>query len=155
MKLIPLLLIYTITLSAQEYDCFYYEQLKEAKASRNEGWKTLAVYGSSIILNGIGDGLNDSGKKTTGHLFNAASIGVLLGSPFILEYKDKWYKYVISYTTLRVGFFDYSYNTTRGLPLNYIGTTSITDKAYRKFGGPGFIRPANMIFGIGFTLKIK
>jgi hypothetical protein len=83
------LCILTFSLNAQEYDGFYYKQLKEAKQSRNEGWKTLTTYTFSIACNAIGDGLNDSGKKTAGHLFNAASIGSLVVSPFVLHYDKR------------------------------------------------------------------
>jgi hypothetical protein len=91
--------------------------------------KVITVYTSSIVLNAVGDGLNDSGSKQWGHFCNAASIGILLTSPFIIDYeKSKWGWYLTSYTSLRIALFDYSYNLTRGLGLNYIGGTSTWDR---------------------------
>lgn len=129
--------------------------LKKSHQERWEPVKVIGIYSASILLNAIGDGLNDSGKKTTGHLLNAASIATLLGSPFLIHYDTKkWYIYLISYTSLRIGLFDMTYNRTRGLPLNYIGSTSITDKAYTKFGGmPTF--PRVCFLGLGIAIPIN
>jgi len=92
---------------------------------KSDAWKVIGIYSSSIVLNAVGDGLNDSGQKTWGHLCNATSIGLLLTSPFVIDYnKSKWGYYLTSYVSLRIALFDYSYNLTRGLPLNYIGGTS-------------------------------
>ena len=98
-------------------------------AQKGEAWKTIVVYSGSIILNAVGDGLNDSGTKDWGHICNAASLGLLLASPFIIDYdKSKWAHYLTSYVALRIAFFDWTYNVSRGLPLNYIGNTSFWDK---------------------------
>jgi len=135
-----LLLLFTIQLSAQKKDA----------------WKVITVYTSSIGLDAIGDGLNDSGNKTWGHVCNATSIGVLLTSPFIIDYdKSKWGYYLTSYTALRIAFFDYTYNATRGLPLNTVGSTSFWDKGINKLNPPDtyFPRTCFLILGISIPLN--
>jgi hypothetical protein len=50
--------------------------------------------------------------------------------------------------------FDVSYNVTRGLPLNYTGSTSITDKIYNKGGGqPTFPRMLGLVVGISIPIN--
>ena len=58
-KLIIILLLSCSIVSAQSYNPYNSEpQKKEWKYK--EAVKTIALYSSSIILGGIGDGLNDS-----------------------------------------------------------------------------------------------
>ena len=155
--IVSLLLLITVSVNAQwtDKDTTFQLQLKEVKADRSEKWKVITLYAGSIILNGIGDAKNDMNQKTAGHLFNAASIGTLVLSPAIFNYKkDKWYLYVISYTLLRAALFDVTYNLTRSLPYNYTGSTSITDKAYNYFGGqPTFPRVCFLVVGISIPLN--
>jgi len=118
--------------------------------------KVILTYTGAVILNAVGDGLNDNGIKGWGHVSNAASIGVLLASPFILDYdKSKWYYYLITYTALRISFFDYTYNATRGLPLEYIGGTSFWDKGLQKLNPPGtyMFRGVSLIVGISIPIQ--
>ena len=127
-----------------------------AHKDKSESAKIIAVYAGSIILNGIGDGLNNSGHKTWGHACNAASIGILLTSPFIIHYdKDKWWIYLLDYGFLRYGLFDSSYNLTRGLPYNYIGTTAGTDIIFHK--APAnfrtFSKGISMVMGISLPIN--
>ena len=128
--------------------------LQSVRQEKSERWKVIALYSGSIILNGIGDGLNGSNQKTVGHLFNAASIGALLLSPALFNYqKDNWIWYILSYTCLRAALFDIAYNLTRNLPFNYIGSTSITDKAYNSLGvSPVF--PRAIFFAVGFAIPL-
>ena len=63
--------------------------------------------------------------------------------------KDNWWWYAMSYVSLRIGLFDYSYNITRGLPLGYIGSTSTWDKAMQQVAPPG-----NQLFVRGIFLTI-
>lgn len=114
----------------------------------------ILLFSLSIILNGIGDGLNNDNKKTIGHLFVAFSILILLLIPAIITWiQPYWYLYVISYIFLRYSLFSYTYNLTRKLPFNYLGTTSIDDIILRKLGGqPLFIRIITLIVGISLIL---
>lgn len=126
-------------------------------AQKREAWKTIAVYSSSIVLNAVGDALNDGGHKQAGHLCNALSVGVLLTSPFVIDYeKSKFGWYLTSYTFLRIGLFDYTYNIARGLPYNYIGTTSTWDKFLQQMQPPdGFLTGRIVIFSVGFAIPFN
>ena len=125
-------------------------------AQRAEAWKVIGVYTASIVLDAVGDGLNDSGEKVLGHSLQAASTGLLLSSPFIIDYqKDKWYWYLLSYTFIRVSLFDYTYNITRGLPLEYRGNSSLFDRSINAFNPPDtkFFRTTTIIVGISIPLN--
>jgi len=115
----------------------------------------IALYSGSIILNGIGDGLNDFNLKTAGHIFNAASLGILMLSPLAFNFqKDKWYWNALSYICLRAGLLDLTYNLTRILPSNYIGSTSLTDKFYNSIGvNPMY--PRAIFFVLGFAIPLN
>jgi hypothetical protein len=147
-------------MNKEQYDDFirslnFQKAMQYKKEHKYETLKVIGIYAGSIILESLGDGLNDNGNKTWGHLSKVFSTGLLLSSPFIIKYdKSKWYIYLLSYTSLRIGLFDMTYCTTRHLPLNYIGSTSITDKAWTKIGGqPSFIRGLSFTFGIFLTIK--
>lgn len=117
-----------------------------------EPLKVIGIYSGSVILNGIGDGLNDSGQKTWGHICNASSIGLLVSTPIVFDNvtKENWYHYPIVYSCLRFSMFDYSYNMIRGLPFDYIGTTASMDRIFRN-APAGFMR---FVKGISFTVGI-
>lgn len=121
-----------------------------------ESVKVISIYAGSIILNAVGDGLKDSGEKEWGHACNALSTGLLLVSPFVINYdKSKWGYYLSSYVFLRIALFDYSYNLTRKLPLNYIGRTSVWDNSLGKIASPGVITCVRATsFVIGVTIPI-
>lgn len=126
------------------------------KQKISEPAKVILLYTGSILLNAVGDGLNDSGYKDWGHVANAASIATLLISPLILDYqKDKWYIYLLSYGFLRVSFFDYTYNATRGIPINQIGTTSMWDKGLQRLNPPNtyMMRGVSLIMGISLPIN--
>ena len=123
---------------------------------KSEAWKVIGIYSSSIVLNAVGDGLNDSGEKQWGHLCNAASIGLLLTSPFVIDYdKSKWGWYLTSYVSLRIALFDYSYNLTRGLPLNYIGGTSTWDRVLTKMNPPDTYMGRGVFFVVGISIPLN
>ena len=101
-----------------------------------EAWKTIAVYGSSIALDAVAQGLRDSGSKDWAHVCAIASYVPLIASPFILTYQRKeWPVYIATYAGIRFMTFDYLYNSTRKLPLNYFGSTSVYDRVIGKIGG--------------------
>jgi hypothetical protein len=93
-------------------------------------WTRIGLITSSIIFNAVGDGLYDDGHKLAAKSFRAASIGSLLAIPIVSGPigKKKAFKYALSYGLMRFGLFDITYNATRKLPLNYVGTTSIHDR---------------------------
>ena len=76
----------------------------------------VVLYILSILSDAIGDALRDT-KKVASHIFQALAVSSLLCVPF---FEFEWYM-LIGYAFLRIGLFDYAYNLTRGLKLNYIG----------------------------------
>lgn len=114
----------------------------------------ILLFSLSIILHAIGDGLNNDNKKVIGHIFVAFSILILLLTPAIITWiKPYWHLYVISYSFLRYSLFSYTYNITRKLPLNYLGTSSIDDIILKKLGGqPLFIRVITLIVGCSLII---
>jgi hypothetical protein len=120
-----------------------------------EGLKVIGVYTASIVLDAMADGYRDNGDKEMSHLLEAASIGTLVASPFIVRYeKDKWGWYLGTYVCLRYALFDCTYNATRGLPLGYVGTTS----AYDSFLGTmppeyvNFTKYVSFVVGVSIPL---
>jgi hypothetical protein len=104
-----------------------------AKAQEYKALKVLGTVFGAVVLNGIGDGLNDNGQKGWGHAVNALSYATLIGGTIWSEPERKdWLRHLIIYGGVRYVFFDASYNLTRDLPVNYIGTTAWSDKAQAK-----------------------
>lgn len=132
----------------------YHTKKNYHRAKKLNNIKLIGIYTASILLNGIGDGLNDNKHKTTGHILNGLSIGALISSPFLLDYdKKKWYWYLATYTSLRIGLFDIAYNSTRGLPFSYSGMTSTSDKFYNYMHINPTI-PRTVFFALGIYIPI-
>lgn len=131
------------------------KQIRFANKIKLDKWKLIGLYSTAIVLNGIGDGLNNTHSKTMGHIFNAASIGTLLATPFFIDYdKKKWYWYLLTYTSLRVSLFDITYNLTTKQPIGFIGSTAITDKMYKTLSASYGV---SKILGlaVGFSVPLK
>jgi hypothetical protein len=94
-------------------------------------------------------------EPTQEELVEAASIGTLVASPFIIKYeKEKWGWYIGTYACLRYTFFDYTYNATRGLPLSYRGTTSVYDEVLGK-APPSYINFTKYVsFVVGVSIPL-
>jgi hypothetical protein len=154
MKTIIAILILSFSLSviAQDYNPYKKEwRYKEAV-------KTIALFSSSIILDAVGDGLNDNGQKVWGHALQATSTGLLVASPFILDVdKSQWGWYAASYISLRIGLFDPAYNLTRGLPVDYVGNSSLWDKTIREAKSPGglLMMGRSIFFTVGIFIPIN
>ena len=124
--------------------------------SAQKPWKVITFYSSSILLNATGDALNDSGQKEWGHFCNATSVGVLLTTPFLIDYqKKKWGWYIASYVGLRIGLFDYTYNAVRGNSLNYIGGTSTWDKTLKAMNPPNTYLGRAVFLTVGIAIPIN
>lgn len=137
-----------------EYDA-YIERLRLNKKKKLDKIKVIGLYSAAIILNGIGDGLNNTHQKTMGHIFNAASIGVLLTTPFFIDYDTKkWYWYLLTYTSLRVTLFDAAYNVTTKQPIDFIGSTAITDKLYKMADFYGASKAMGLVVGLTIPFRI-
>ncbi len=133
-------------------------QYNPYKHSHKEGYKAIALFTTSIVLSAVGDGLNDEGFKTYGHLLNAASTGLLVASPFILDIdRSNWLFYIVSYSFIRAGLFDTSYNLTRGLPANYVGNSSFWDKgvAATKSTDSWLVAGKSFCLMVGWVIPIR
>ena len=109
------------------------------KAEVPEWLKVAGLYSTSIALNATGDALNHKGIKEWGHACNAASTGLLLASPFVIKgEKDRWIYHGLVYVGIRFATFDPVYNSVRGLPIDYIGNSSVTDKFWQSVRPPGW-----------------
>ena len=139
-----------------KYTYYSVKPNRPEKVIKNQPLRTILIYSFSIICNGIGDGLNNSGHKTWGHAMNGLSIGTLVASPFLMHYdKSKWYGYILDYACLRYSLFDASYNIANGQRYDYIGTTAGTDKMLRKVpaGFRTFTKGITLTFGISFPIN--
>lgn len=117
--------------------------------------RVISIFTASVILNGIGDGLNDSKIKGIGHTFNIVATGTLLTTPFFINDNKNFWLYILSYACIRYSIFDISYNLTRGLPYNYVGNSAYTDKILNKIN-PNFVTASKIaVLGIGFYIPIR
>ena len=140
-----ILLVFSINCSAQIIEKDLTINPYAAKRNYGTALKTIGVYTASIVLDAVGDGLMDSGNKEWGHVCNAASTGILVMSPFIVDMKkENWGWHIAGYTLMRMAIYDIIYNLTRGLAWNYHGTTSGWDNVWNAFAPPdwaeGFCR---------------
>lgn len=102
--------------------------LLTSTAVAQDKWKKIGLFTASVVFNAVGDGLYDEGRKTEAKLLRTASIATLLSVPIFTKVnKNNGFDYVITFTGIRYGLFDAGYNLTRGLPYDYLGTTSHVD----------------------------
>ena len=135
------------------------------KHSHKETYKSLALNMSAIALEAIGDGLLDQGrqegntnKMVWGHSLQAASVGTLLMKPIIQDLNtNEWISDIVSYTFLRIGTFNAIYNMTRGLPIHYIGSTSLYDKLLTEVNNPAelYLFMNGLAITVGVSLPIN
>jgi hypothetical protein len=126
---------------------------------RSDKYIALGLVTSSIIFDAMADGFRDDGRLLISHSFEAASILPLLISPFVLDLKDyQWASFLLTYVTMRVAIFDPIYNTTRGLPIGYIGDSSAWDRTIKKMTGPGsswLLGARSLSFVVSVSIPIK
>ena len=124
-------------------------------------WKGLAVTGwniGAVILEAVGDGLYDDGKKYAAHSVQAAGTLMLLTGPFVLDLnRGDWLTYGLNYVFMRVAFFDPTYNITRGLDINHIGTTSNWDRFLGELAAPphGYWFGRSIFFVAGVSIPLN
>ena len=142
MKKLLIILLFPLTLQAQNW----------------EPVKAIVFLGGSIVCEAIADGMYDNGNKVPAHFMGAAATGLLLTYPIIQKRCDTEPFWAIpAYISFRIALFDPIYNTTRGLPLNYRGTTSTWDNMVSKIDpGDGliFARAVILTFGIRITFEL-
>lgn len=125
-----------------------------ARGQYKEPLIALGLMTSSIVLDAIGDGYNDSGNKVLGHALNAGSVGLLVASPFVINTKY-WGWYFASYIGLRIALFDPCYNLSRGLPLGYVGNSSLWDKALQKQNPKWLLAGRSLVLVVSITIPIR
>jgi len=154
-----ILLIFSLNCSAQikEQDLTVNKYLT-IERNYSTALKTIGLYTGSIILDAVGDGLMDSGNKEWGHFCNAASTGVLVMSPFVIDMKkEQWGWYAAGYILMRMAIYDIVYNLTRGLMWNYHGNTSEWDNMWSAFNPPGWAELYGrfMFFSMAFVIPLQ
>lgn len=133
------------------------------KETRPNPYRILATNAISVILDGFGDGKRDlawiehnSSMSAVGHASQALSILALTTIPINQHFTwEDWAIYITSYVITRFVLFDYSYNLARGLPLTYVGNSSIFDKILQEAnGGDGFVaaRGVSAAFVVSWTV---
>lgn len=122
---------------------------------RGTGWKMLLTYMASIAANAVGDALIDDGQELAGYSLNAAGRGLLVVSPWIKYDRSQWGWFAANYLMLRFGSFDLMYNGVRGLPLDYTGNSSLTDKAWNKFKPREKVGIQGFFFGVGTIITLQ
>ena len=117
-------------------------------------WVRYGMFAGSIVLNGVGDGMNDAKiNKVFAHGLKAASVGMLLVTPLIDKDKPKALPYISTFILLRYAVFDASYNLARGLPYDYTGSTSVHDKSLASI--PKSIVTGSRMISLGLSIYIN
>ena len=159
MKKIFIILLLLISISANcQYK--YHQHRKEA---RNKAITTLAVQLGSIALEATGDALLDRGRyegnqnmMSWGHALQAGSVATLFTLPLFLEKQDVL-PFVGSYLFLRAGTFNPIYNSVRGVPWYYNGSTNVFDKAWASLNPPPFgkawFNSLSIIVGVSININ--
>ena len=130
----------------------YYSHKLTKKAATS-----LLIDIGSITLDAMGDAYFDMGKKEVGKLLQASSTGLLIAQPFLIDFnkEDFWWK-IPAYTLLRFAIFDAVYNTTRGLPYYYNGSTSHYDNVMSELMPGRFSTfPKAMALTVGISLTLR
>ena len=109
----------------------------------------IGVFTASVIMNGLGDGLNSRTYYNSGHLLSAASIGSLLVLPIFS--KADW-KYPITYLGIRYALFDAFYNIGAHRKLSYEGGKNYYDEGAGKLGTKTL--DATKIASLGFVIYL-
>jgi hypothetical protein len=117
-------------------------------------WLQVALLASSVVFNGIGDGLNARENYATGHAFNFLSIGSLIAVPlFDPPDRHKKLKFVATYLLIRYAFFDQVFNKAAQLPMNYLDGQNVYDKALHSV--PPSVLYSTKIISLGFVIFLN
>ena len=146
--------------------CIGVSAQSEWQKARRTTWKKTALnMGISLVsvaLEMSGDALYDMGKEAgnvsqmrRGHTLQAAGYGVMIAIP-LLEPKAKDIPIIgINYLAIRFTFGDAIYNTVRGLPLMYAGTTSTHDNYMSQYPAHGRAFAKTISFGLAIGININ
>lgn len=119
-----------------------------------------------VVIGAAGDGLNNTGVQTWGHLFEAIEILAALLLVFLTvvgrwEKVDTWREFLLllgAYICIRVAGFDYIYNLVAGNDWDYVCVgegCNWWDQLLSNWnpGGLAFSRSIFLITGISFPIK--
>lgn len=123
-----ILLFFSLNLSAQSYDAVSFYKPDYDK------YKVIGMSLLQTVTDATGDALMDSNRKELGHLMNAGTIGLFVIEPALITY-DSWKDVTLKGVTLigaRLLLFNVTYNLVRGLPYDFVGTTSYYDQFVSK-----------------------
>jgi len=116
----------------------------------------IAYHLGTVALGSTADGLYDEGHKEWAHALHALEVGALISGPFIFKIKLNeagWY--IVSYGALRFATFDLGYNTVRGLPPLYNGSTSWYDQTMSKMPDHGEVWVKSISFTLGIAIPFN
>jgi len=161
-KLFSIVLLTICVTTNAQYNPYKIEQEKQTWKHK-EAAITLACNMAAIALDAMGDGYLDRSKvepgnryAERGHMLSAASVGVLLVRPFLSDMsRTDWGWYISSHILLRMGSFDHFYNAARGLPFNYIGSTSYWDRFWSNSPPAWKLGFQSLYFTVGVAIPIK
>jgi len=120
---------------------------------------SLAFDIGHVVLDATGDALMDSGSKEWGHAFNAASVGLLVSQPFIIDFERSDWKWKLpAYICTRFALFNLTYNLINPNIDNiyYFGNTEITDKVFGKMmSGKSQLLPKGIAFTFAVSITLR
>jgi hypothetical protein len=112
---------------------------------------------SAVVLGAAGDALMlESGLKVWAHIFTAVETLLLISGIALFKIQlRQLFLWIVIYTSLRIGIFDYIWNWVAGEDLLYVGSTSLWDKVVQMVLPMGmiFIRLLFTCLGIGLILR--
>lgn len=116
----------------------------------------LAFIIITVAIGATGDAFMLTGDKLWGHSVTALETALLISGMvlFRLTVKDL-FLYLVIYTCIRIGIFDFAFNFVADLGILYVGDTSLWDKVVKMVLPMGmiFIRILFMSLGIGLIFK--
>ena len=165
---ILLLLLISISTTAQEFDINKSPMsttIQEFNINKSpNAWRIIATNITAVSLEAIGDGLRDnawithnSTTSTIGHISQAMGTGLIISIPLGQSFTtSEWFNYVASYILTRIAIFDPIYNTTRGLPWDYHGGSSLWDIAMDGADpGDGLIVARGVTFIVSVSIPLQ
>lgn len=117
----------------------------------------------AVAAGATGDGLNNAGIQTWGHLLEAAEVAILMFAFYAID-QDKvlTLREVLlmfgTYICLRFAFFDYLYNIAAGNSLTYLSHNNFWGKLWLewlKAEPVGIVWARSLFLGLGILLPIK
>jgi hypothetical protein len=129
-------------------------QAQDSIPPRRGSLVTLALFSGSVIMGGIGDGLNSRAHYASGHLLNAASVASLIAVPLLVKISghDK-FRYLASYVLIRYAFFDMAYNKAAQRPANFMGGKNYYDETLSRIPTP--VINGSKALSLGFVFMIN